>query len=312
MPPTQDPPPAPKPRKTLLKHLVAGGAAGLMESSVCHPLDTIKTRMQNRGAGGSTTGPITTAVQMVKKGGVTSLYKGLTAVQCGIVPKMAIRFSSFEQYKLLLADKDGKVSTMRTLTAGIMAGTTEALLVVTPAEVCKIRIQSQYHSMMDPMAMSSSDIKYRNAIQTAMLVVKEEGPGALWKGAGPTVLRQASNQGINFTTYQSMKRKWLEYSKQSELAPWQHLLMGGLSGGVGPLFNNPLDVVKTRMQRQQQVKGQDLKYPSIASALPTIVREEGVAALWKGIMPRLMRIMPGQAITFMTYERVSKMLFDGK
>jgi solute carrier family 25 citrate transporter 1 len=27
--------------------------------------------------------------------------------------------------------------------------------------------------------------------------------------------------------------------------------------------------------------------------------------LWKGITPRLMRIMPGQAITFMTYEFVS-------
>lgn len=33
-----------------------------------------------------------------------------------------------------------------------------------------------------------------------------------------------------------------------------------------------------------------------------IVKEEGVTALWKGITPRLMRIMPGQAITFMTYE----------
>lgn len=37
-----------------------------------------------------------------------------------------------------------------------------------------------------------------------------------------------------------------------------------------------------------------------------IAHEEGVSALWKGITPRLMRIMPGQAITFMTYEAVSK------
>lgn len=29
-------------------HLVAGGTAGFVESSVCHPLDTIKTRMQLR------------------------------------------------------------------------------------------------------------------------------------------------------------------------------------------------------------------------------------------------------------------------
>lgn len=40
----------------LVTHLVAGGAAGLMEACTCHPLDTIKVRMQlskniNRGLG---------------------------------------------------------------------------------------------------------------------------------------------------------------------------------------------------------------------------------------------------------------------
>lgn len=40
-----------------------------------------------------------------------ALYKGLGAVVSGIVPKMAIRFSSFELYKSYLADTDGVVST---------------------------------------------------------------------------------------------------------------------------------------------------------------------------------------------------------
>ena len=35
-------------KKNPMLALVAGGAAGLVESSVCHPLDTIKTRMQLR------------------------------------------------------------------------------------------------------------------------------------------------------------------------------------------------------------------------------------------------------------------------
>lgn len=39
------------------------------------------------------------------------MYKGLGAVLSGIVPKMAIRFASFEAYKGWLADKDtGKTS----------------------------------------------------------------------------------------------------------------------------------------------------------------------------------------------------------
>lgn len=40
-----------------------------------------------------------------------ALYKGLGAVLSGIVPKMAIRFASFEAYKDWLADKStGKTS----------------------------------------------------------------------------------------------------------------------------------------------------------------------------------------------------------
>lgn len=34
------------------------------------------------------------------------LYKGLGAVLGGIIPKMAIRFTSYESYKGMLADKE--------------------------------------------------------------------------------------------------------------------------------------------------------------------------------------------------------------
>lgn len=86
-------------RKNPLMHLVAGGVAGVVESSCCHPLDTIKTRMQLRTKGGSTKGPLRTASSIVSKEGFFALYKGLSAVMMGIAPKMAVRFTSFETYK---------------------------------------------------------------------------------------------------------------------------------------------------------------------------------------------------------------------
>ena len=61
---------------------------------------------------------------------------------------------------------------------------------------------------------------------------------------------------------------------------------------------------------QVVIPGQAPKYGGFASAIALIAKEEGVRALWKGLTPRLMRIMPGQAITFMTYEWVSKRLPD--
>jgi hypothetical protein len=95
-------------------NLIAGGGAGMMEALVCHPLDTIKVRMQlsrrARAPGAKRIGFIGTGVNIVKRETPLGLYKGLGAVLTGIVPKMAIRFTSYEWYKQLLADKDGKVS----------------------------------------------------------------------------------------------------------------------------------------------------------------------------------------------------------
>ena len=75
-------------------------------------------------------------------------------------------------------------------TAGLAAGVTEAVAVVTPMEVVKIRLQAQHHSMADPLDVP----KYRNAAHAMYTVIKEEGFGALYRGVSLTALRQGSNQ----------------------------------------------------------------------------------------------------------------------
>jgi solute carrier family 25 citrate transporter 1 len=60
---------------------------------------------------GKPLGFIATGSQIVKRETPLGLYKGLGAVLTGIVPKMAIRFTSYDWYKQMLADSNGKVST---------------------------------------------------------------------------------------------------------------------------------------------------------------------------------------------------------
>jgi solute carrier family 25 citrate transporter 1 len=59
------------------------------------------------------------------------------------------------------------------------------------------------------------------------------------------------------------------------------------------------------MQKQVITEGKTPKYTGLVQSCGVIAKQEGTLALWKGITPRLLRIMPGQAITFMTYEAVS-------
>ncbi|KJE94663.1 succinate:fumarate antiporter [Capsaspora owczarzaki ATCC 30864] len=291
--------------RTFMANLVAGGSAGLAESCICHPLDTIKTRMQLQRNRGASIGPFGTAKKIIQIEGVMALYKGLTAVVSGIVPKMAIRFSSFEAFKSAMASADGTVSRSRVFLAGTLAGVTEAVLVVTPMEVVKIRLQAQRHSLADPHDAP----RYRGSIHAAAMIIKEEGLSALYKGVIPTVLRQATNQAVNFTAYREIKETWLRYSpEKKELESWQHLLVGGVSGAMGPLANSPIDVIKTRLQKQRTIPGETPKYNGVSGTIQTMLKEEGIRSFYKGLTPRLMRIVPGQAITFAVYERVSTFL----
>ncbi|EXJ61405.1 uncharacterized protein A1O5_11720 [Cladophialophora psammophila CBS 110553] len=285
-------------------NLIAGGGAGMMEALVCHPLDTIKVRMQlsrrGRTPGTKKRGFLMTGRDIVKRETVFGLYKGLGAVLTGIVPKMAIRFTSYEWYKQLLADQDGKVSSRATFLAGLAAGVTEAVAVVTPMEVVKIRMQAQYHSLSDPLDVP----KYRSAPHALMTVIREEGVGAIYRGVSLTALRQGTNQAVNFTVYTELKemlQRWQPEYENKNLPGYQTTVIGLISGAMGPFSNAPIDTIKTRLQKTPAEPGQTAM-SRIMKISSDMFKQEGPRAFYKGITPRVMRVAPGQAVTFTVYE----------
>lgn len=304
---SKDAAPAAKKKTPIGIHLIAGGAAGLSEALACHPLDTIKVRMQlsrtSRGKGVKARGFIATGAAIVKKESPLGLYKGLGAVVSGIVPKMAIRFASFETYKDFLADKDtGKTGSAGIFLAGLGAGVTEAVAVVCPMEVVKIRLQAQVHSMTDPLDIP----KYRNAAHALFLILREEGPRTLYRGVALTALRQSTNQAANFTAYTELKALLQRYQPQypeGGLPAWQTGFIGLISGAVGPFTNAPIDTIKTRIQRATALVG-ETAWTRFTTVAGQMFKDEGPQAFYKGITPRVMRVAPGQAVVFAVYENV--------
>lgn len=283
----------------------------MMEALVCHPLDTIKVRMQlsRRKAGGKRRGFIKTGVEIARKETPLGLYKGLGAVLTGIVPKMAIRFTSYEWYKQMLADKDGVIHGPANFMAGLAAGVTEAVAVVTPMEVVKIRLQAQHHSMADPLDVP----KYRNAAHACYTVLKEEGIGALWRGVSLTALRQGTNQAANFTAYTELKDIMQKNSPDpsAPLPSYTTMGIGLISGAVGPFCNAPIDTIKTRLQRMPAEPGQSA-LQRITIIANHMFKQEGPRAFWMGITPRVARVAPGQAVTFAVYEYLKGVLEKGR
>ena len=77
------------------------------------------------------------------------------------------------------------------------------------------------------------------------------------------------------------------------------------AGCLGACGNTPFDTIKTRMQGLEAGR-----YSGLGNCALTMVKEEGVFSLWKGLSARLMRVVPGQGIIFCSYESINTWLVN--
>jgi solute carrier family 25 2-oxodicarboxylate transporter 21 len=63
-------------------------------------------------------------------------------------------------------------------------------------------------------------------------------------------------------------------------------------------------VVKSRIQGALPVPGVALKYNWTYPSLVLILREEGAAALYKGFVPKVLRLAPGGGVLLLVVEAV--------
>ncbi|KAK4102791.1 mitochondrial carrier [Parathielavia hyrcaniae] len=114
---------------------------------------------------------------------------------------------------------------------------------------------------------------------------------------------------------------------------WNHMVAGGIGGMTAATLTAPLDVLKTRLQSdfyQAQIKASRASitapmnplrtvafhFGETMSILGTVYRQEGPRALFKGLGPNLVGVIPARSINFYTYGNgkriISQHLNDGK
>jgi len=291
-------------QNAVYRKIIGGMFGGLCEALSLHPLDTVKTRLQLAGVKSKVAtvqykGVFDCASNIVRSEGVFSLYKGLTPFSVHLVSKYFLRFGVNFQLRAMICPPGKETSFWANILAGMTAGTVEALIIVTPFEVVKTRLQAQKGAIVGDGVVT---LKYKGPIHAVGRILKKEGVGGLWKGAAPTVFRQATNQASMFTAYTYLRANM--WNDPQDLAPWQAAITGLIASCVGPLFNGPADVIKTRLMNQTHSMVDSIdRYKNPFDAFIRILRSEGIGALYKGLVPRLARVAPGQAITWMAVEQ---------
>jgi len=133
-------------------------------------------------------------------------------------------------------------------------------------------------------------------------VVKREGFRALWKGNGVTIIHRLPYSAANFWTYETVNELWKQYiPAQGPLSfgdVSRRLVSGGVAGLTACALAYPLDLVRTRLAAQTTCR----YYRGIGHAFSTIVRDEGVVGLYRGIGATLVQVGPSLAINYAAYE----------
>ncbi|XP_043721291.1 S-adenosylmethionine carrier 1, chloroplastic/mitochondrial-like isoform X2 [Telopea speciosissima] len=262
--------------RVLFEGVIAGGIAGVVVETALYPIDTIKTRLQAARGGG----------ELLWKG----LYSGLAGNLAGVLPASAIFVGVYEPTKQkLLRIFPENLTAFAHLTAGAIGGAASSLVRV-PTEVVKQRMQTG---------------QFASAPDAVRLIVAKEGFKGLYAGYGSFLLRDLPFDAIQFCLYEQLRIGY-KITAQRDLKDAENAIIGAFAGALTGAITTPLDVIKTRLM----IQGSANQYNGISNCVQTIVREEGPAALLKGIGPRVLWIGIGGSIFFGVLERTKQYLAE--
>ncbi|CAK4641626.1 unnamed protein product [Aphanomyces euteiches] len=180
------------------------------------------------------------------------------------------------------------------LVAGVAAGGISTAILY-PLDLVKTRYQIH----------ESSPKAYRSLLQAFTSIVRQEGGSssrwnvrALYQGMSPALYGTTLSWGLYFLFYEHAKSF---YAEQTTLPAWVgHFASGIQAGAMCVPLTNPIWLVKIRMQ-VQATHATQVPYTSVSNALKRIAAEEGILALYKGMIPALFLTTHG-AFKFVAYE----------
>eukprot|EP00026_Physarum_polycephalum_P008602 Phypoly_transcript_08690.p1 GENE.Phypoly_transcript_08690~~Phypoly_transcript_08690.p1 ORF type:complete len:409 (+),score=66.80 Phypoly_transcript_08690:122-1348(+) len=274
-----------------------------------NPFDTTKVRLQLQGQNKE--------LPMVYKNSFDCFYKifkseGIRGLQQGLSPalyreasKNVFRIGAFEPIMNRLHDKKkekGSPPLWKRIVAGAASGALGALS-CNPFELIKTRMQAQTLGKTTAVGYQHN---YTGLWSAMASIYKKDGVAGLYVGSMVSVFRGTIGTSANLATY-SYLRDYIITNKVIKDGPINDMLCSFISSFVCCAVMNPLDVTRTRVYNQPRSStGEGLAYKNAADAFGKIVRNEGVFALYKGLLPSFFRLGPHFTLTFLFYEQMKR------
>lgn len=151
-------------------------------------------------------------------------------------------------------------------------------------EVCVVRMSND--STLPPDERRN----YKNVVDTATRIVKEEGPTAFWRGSTPFVQRAMMVGVFQVATLDQFKDMYASMFHQTKNSIPNVFCAAMTSGLVYSAATMPLEAAKNRMasQKPDPTTGK-LPYVSTLQTIKSVTAKEGFSALYNGFLPYYIR-----------------------
>ncbi|KAK2734960.1 hypothetical protein FQN57_001395 [Myotisia sp. PD_48] len=268
-------------RPPYLHSMLAGGIGGTSGDMLMHSLDTVKTRQQGdphfppRYSSMSSSYATIFRQEGIRRG----LYGGVIPALLGSFPGTVIFFGTYEYSKRWLLDS-GVNPSLSYLAGGFIADLAASFVYV-PSEVLKTRLQLQgrYNN-----PFFQSGYNYKSTADGFRTIIRQEGFFALYSGFKATLFRDLPFSALQFAFYEQEQKYAKQWAQKRDIGLPLEILTATTAGGMAGVITCPLDVVKTRIQTQQNPDAQ----PRQGSTTTATVIEDKVDAkdASKRVQPR--------------------------
>jgi len=190
-----------------------------------------------------------------------------------------------------------KGSWMKDMVAGGLAGCLE-VTVMYPTEYVKTQLQLQ----------TKGNKLYTGMLDCGLKTVKQHGVGGLYRGLTSLLIGTAPKASLRFTAFSQISKLLQdEKGKTSAFGTWFAGAMAGLIEAT--LVVTPVETMKTKLIADQNRATQ--KYRGLIHGITVVVKEEGIAGVYRGLLPTIAKQMGNQSIRFSVYSQLKALLNGG-
>jgi len=267
-----------------------GCGSGMIATMCIQPMDTVKVRMQLIDRSSNKISPWSVARSFLAQGGIPTLYAGLSAALLKQLIYGTSRlglFATFEQKLERRAHERCQTLGFGGRAIASLGAGSIAAFVGNPTEVSLVRMQA------DGMRPAEQRKHYSSVFDALRRITRQEGILALWKGAGPNIIRAMSTNFGQLAFFSESKHRINEYT---DLSPGTRTaLAASIAGLAGTVVSLPFDFVKTRLQNQSLAATNAGGIPIYSGSIDCFIkttRREGLLRFYRDFWPYLMRIAP--------------------